>query len=99
MQQLADLELRGNELAAVSVAALAGAPALEDVDLRRNERLQVEAPLDALLEIHPRLRRVRLWKQGATTWSRTSRLQIAAFASKLGERDPEALSAILEPTN
>lgn len=99
MQQLKLLDLRLNEFTAVPVAALAGAPALEELDLRRKEGLQVEAPLDKLLDNHPRLRKVRLWKYGATTWSMSSRRNIVAFAAKIKERDPEAPSALLEPSD
>ena len=94
MQRLKSIDLRGNMFSAVPVAALAGAPALEIIWLTKNERLQVEEPLDALLENHPRLQWVRLWKESGS-WTRNSRRHLAMFALKIRERNPRAGVALL----
>ena len=94
MQRLKSIDLRGNMFSAVPVAALAGAPALEIIWLTKNERLQVEEPLDALLENHPRLQWVRLWKESGS-WTRNSRRHLAMFALKIGGRNPVAGMALL----
>ena len=94
MQRLKSIDLRCNMFSAVPVAALAGAPALENIVLTQNVFLQVEEPLDALLENHPRLQWVRLWKESGS-WTRNSRRHIAMFALKIRERNPEAGVALL----
>ena len=100
MQALEALDMRRNDFAAVPVAELAGARELEELDFRRNERLQVEEPIDELLKNHPRLKSIKLWKEGRNAWSRTSAINVAGFAMKLKERDPEALKSLIsEPTD
>ena len=94
MQRLTSIDLQSNMFSAVPVAALAGAPALENIVLTQNVFLQVEEPLDALLENHPRLQWVRLWKESGS-WTRNSRRHIAMFALKIRERNPEAGVALL----
>lgn len=85
------------EFTAVPVAALAGATALEEINLKRNNELQVEQPLDALLENHPRLRLVKMWKRRGHSWSGDSTAYLADFSAKLRARSPEARVELLSP--
>ena len=93
--KLEKIGLGVNLLSVVPVAALAGATALTELDLRGNEEMQVEEPLDALLQNHPRLREVRMWKLSGS-WSRKSGMNLASFAVKLGARNPDAPRLLFE---
>lgn len=68
--------------------ALAGATSLEEIDLSSNYRLQVEEPLEFLLEGLPRLRVLNLTRD--RPFSATSLANLEAFRERLRARNPDA---------
>ena len=64
---------------------------LERLDLSGNEPLQLDAPLDFLLEGCPNWREVKMRKwPGQTKWTPTSLAHLAAFAARLRAGDQGA---------
>ena len=83
----------------LSVCGLSTVPAfvgelksLEVLDLSFNKDLQIDAPLDFLIEGCPRLRRVRLCKRNSVRfqWTPASRAHLREFKAKLRSRNPAA---------
>ena len=87
------LDIVGNNFTAVP-RALAGATTLEEIDLGGDD-LQVEEPLDWLLEALPRLSKVNVLKAlGSPYCSARARSHLQDIGSKLEAKGPEAEFAI-----
>jgi Leucine-rich repeat (LRR) protein len=62
---------------------------LEDILLFDNEHLQIDAPLDYLIECYPRLCVVKMKKKRGR-WTPTSQAHLEAFKAKLLKKNPSA---------
>ena len=63
---------------------------LEEISLFGNEHLQIDAPLDDLVECCPRLISVDMRKGRGGTWTRQSLAHLVAFKAKLLKKNPSA---------
>jgi hypothetical protein len=64
---------------------------LENISLRQNEHLQIDAPLDDLIECCPRLSVVEMRKAlNEGSWTPQSLAHLFAFEAKLQKKNPSA---------
>ena len=63
---------------------------LEEIWLQDNKDLQIDAPLDYLIECCPRLRVLEMKKEPGGTWNPTSLALLDAFKAKLQKKNPGA---------
>ena len=63
---------------------------LEEIMLDSNERMQIDAPLDDLVECCPRLILVDMRKGRGGTWTPQSLAHLNAFKAKLQKKNPKA---------
>ena len=63
---------------------------LEEISLFGNEHLQIDAPLDDLVECCPRLILVDMRKGRGGTWTPQSLAHLNAFKAKLQKKNPKA---------
>jgi len=91
LRSLESLKLSWNRLSSLP-KELGELKSLEVLDLYRNNDLQVDAPLDFLLEGCPRLREVRLDKDyyGKVRWTPESLAHLEAFKAMLRAKNPRA---------
>jgi hypothetical protein len=88
MTSLRDLRLQACGLRRVP-AFVRELSSLEEIWLESNPDLQIDAPLDDLIECCPRLRAVRMQKWGGT-WTQQSLAHLGAFRAKLQKKNPSA---------
>lgn len=90
LPRLREISLRSNLFSAFPLRALAGAASLEKIDVSRVSLLQIQEPLDSLVDSLPRMRETRMSGR-ATAWTRDSRAHLERFAARLRARDPAAV--------
>ena len=94
LPELEGIDLGENAFAAVP-RALGGATKLETILLDKNPQLQVEEPLDFLLNLLL-LKELWLTKPQGSTWSLRSAEIVAEFCAKLKRSEPEAVVEVVE---
>ena len=88
------IDLRQSLLVEFPVSELAGAKELEEIVICSNPFMEIDRPLDALLENHPRLCTVKAGKS-VGTWKKASFEHLVAFAKLLQQRNPNAAKELM----